>query len=442
MFLLFALIVLINALADNERVILYYRYTVAGLPINMLDLGLGLMFIAAVATMSRPKFLTERTHPMLRWSIGILSVSVLFGVLGALRNDVDLRYWVTIARNVVTLPLCIFLGYHLIRTPRYAWWASYIVVLGSLGSAIFVLMFVRETGEALSSFDRLRATSHGGDAGLWAMAFLAFTVVAGVKFLPMWVSLPLIPFTAICFFSLPHRSGWLTGAATLIFATAMLPRARFGRRVLMSTLVGTGLVVSMVMAVGAYSRLTGKDFGEYISQRLQTLLPGEEGVSKKAWDTRLPGAKRELEIWMQNPLMGQGFGIQMEEEQTGMSTGAGGMRHNVWTASLAESGIFGLLGYTLPPIAAMVLGYRLVRQSPDKGMLYIGALGAVVGFSALLYSVMTLSINVQRHAMPLGLICGMVFRCRAIQLAMAQQSYGFWEPDQPGVGMLEPDALY
>jgi hypothetical protein len=92
----------------------------------------------------------------------------------------------------------------------------------------------------------------------------------------------------------------------------------------------------------------------------------------------------------------------------------------VWTSSLAQSGILGLLGYMVPPVSMMLIGWRLVRQSNDKGLLYMGAMAAVVGCSAFLLSFMTLSINTQRQAISLGLLCGMVYRCRAIQLTMAR----------------------
>jgi hypothetical protein len=438
MFWLFAILVLVNGTVDNEKVILYYRYEIAGLPINMLDFGLAVLFIIALALLNKPKFLVERTHPLLKWNIGILLVSFFLGILGAVRNEVDIRFWVTVARNVLMLPLCIFLGYHLITTPRTAKWATYVMVLASLGSALFVLLFVRETGEslsALSSFDKLRSTTYGGDAGLSAMAFLAFSLVAGARFFPTWVCLVMIPFAAVGFFSLPHRSAWVSGTGTVLFATMLLPRVKFGRKFSIGLVLFLTIVPTMFVAVAAYSKLTGKDFGSYVTRRIRSLLPGEqEEVRHKAWESRLPAIKRELEIWLKNPLMGQGFGIQMHEEANGMLTG--GARHNVWSSSLAESGIFGLLGYTLPPLTAMILGYRLVRQSTDLGTFYLGALGAISGCWALSISFMTLSINTQRQAIPLGLLCGMVYKCRDIQLTIAQQ-YGYSDYAQTGELPLE-----
>ena len=443
MFWLFAILVLVNGTVDNEKVILRYRIDVGGMPINILDLGLGLMFIFAVASLNRAKFQVDRTHPALKWSLAVLIGSFLLGIFGAVRNDVELRYWATIARNVMTLPLCIFLGYHLIRTPRQVGWAAYFMVAASLGSAIFALLFVRETGEQISgltSCDRLRSTSYGGDLGLSAMAVLAFGMVAGARIFPTWVSLMLIPLAGVGYFSVPHRSNWVVGALTLVYAAFFLPRVKFGRRVSVSLALAVGLALCMFVAVGMYSRMTGRDFGEYVAKRLQSLLPGDElGGQRKAWASRLPGAKREFAIWMQNPAMGQGFGIQMEEEATGRSSGYGSFRHNVWTASLAESGIFGLLGYTLPPLFAMVIGYRLVRQAGDRGTLFMGALGSVVGCAALLFSPLTLSINIQRVAIPVGLACGMVFKTRAMQLTAAHQQ-GYLDPgDIPGMPL---DAEY
>jgi hypothetical protein len=168
-----------------------------------------------------------------------------------------------------------------------------------------------------------------------------------------------------------------------------------------------------------------------------SLLPGDQdGVRSKAWDSRLPAIQRELEIWMQNPLMGKGFGIQFEEERTGLSSGRGGFRHNVWSASLAESGPLGLAGYMLPPISAMWVGFLLVRRATDKGTMYVGALAAVVGCATFMLSFMTLSINTQRQAIPLGLICGMVYRCRSIQQALESQGAGYYETGEDSAPLM------
>ena len=110
-----------------------------------------------------------------------------------------------------------------------------------------------------------------------------------------------------------------------------------------------------------------------------------------------------------------------------MSSGHGSFSHNVWTSSLAQSGILGLLGYMVPPISMMLIGWRMIRQSNDKNLLFMGALAAVVGCSAFLLSFMTLSINTQRQAITLGLLCGMLYRCRAIQLTMAREYAGYLE---------------
>jgi hypothetical protein len=429
MFLVFLLVFLVNSLADNDKFILKWRYEVAGLPINVLDFGIVLLLAVALATLNRPKYQTDRTHPLLFWSIGLLAGSLLMGVFGSLANGIPLRFWATGTRNLMMLPLCIFLGYHLISAPRMALWTTWVVVIGSIGSAIFVLLFVRESAEMLNSFDRLRKTSYGGDSGLYAMSFLAFTVVAGIRFAPRLMTWLLIPFLAVCYFSLPHRSSWVAGAGTLLFAMLVLPKVSILRRVGYTWVVQLTVGVCIIIGIGMYSQLTDRDFGQYVEKRLRTLMPWKDedagARDVKAWDSRIPGAVRELKIWMESPLTGQGFGNQADEEKYGFSEGAGGFSHNVWTASLAESGILGLLGYTLPPITMMLIGWRMIRQSNDRNLLFMGALGAVVGCSAFLLSFMTLSINTQRQAITLGLMCGMLYRCRAIQLTMAREYAGY-----------------
>ena len=444
MMLLFAILMLVNYTTDKDRFLFAYRISVGGLPINILD-GLTLLGLAlACFAMTRPTLEGERTHRGLYWVIGFNVLSIILGTVGAMINDVGMREVAWGVRSVGTLAGCVFIGYQVARTPAAAKWAAYVLLVSSALSAVVVLLFVQETGEALqttgTSLDKLRNVSYGGDAGLLAAAFLCFALVDRVRVMPVWASLGVMLVGALGVYSLPHRSGWVMATGTLLFALLWLPRAPAGRKVR----VAGGMVLLMAVVFGiaitAYSRATGRDFQKYLTTRVMSLLPGEQsGVKGKAWSTRTGPALVELQQWLKNPVMGQGFSIQAKLEQE-MGLAGYGFRHNVWTASLAESGPAGWAGYMLPPILCMVVGFRVVRARTDTGTLLVGAMAAVHGCAAFLISFMSFSINLQRQAIPLGLMCGLVLRCRAMQLSYLEQYAGYVEPGQSLMDLEEEHA--
>jgi hypothetical protein len=76
----------------------------------------------------------------------------------------------------------------------------------------------------------------------------------------------------------------------------------------------------------------------------------------------------------------------------------------------------------------------MVRAQTDRTTVMIGAIGALHGVMCLLYCTVTMYLNQQRPAIPLGLICGLLLRVRQIQSAVAEEyagyegAYGGYEP--------------
>jgi hypothetical protein len=133
--------------------------------------------------------------------------------------------------------------------------------------------------------------------------------------------------------------------------------------------------------------------------------------------TRLPGIIAELNLWLESPLIGNGFAVSTRIEA---EEGEMGMNHNVWTSSLAQYGPVGLFAFAVPVIGCMVVGFRLSRTDTDGYMSILGVLATIVALDAFLWATITMSINTQRLAMLVGLMFGMTFRCRAMQLTLAR----------------------
>ena len=63
----------------------------------------------------------------------------------------------------------------------------------------------------------------------------------------------------------------------------------------------------------------------------------------------------------------------------------------------------------------------MVRAQMDLEFTVFGALASITGMCALIWATLSLSINQQRLAMLVGMMFGMAFRCRAMQLTLAKQ---------------------
>ena len=150
--------------------------------------------------------------------------------------------------------------------------------------------------------------------------------------------------------------------------------------------------------------------------RLHSFLPDDQAYTARAWDSRMPGMWIDLAICAEYPLLGGGFGVH---EAHSMRTGeSASTRHTPWTSTLAESGVIGLAAFALAVGGMIVLGTRLARTGLDRWMMLLGAGVACQGVSAFILGWVSLSWNSPRQAIMLGLLLGLVLRCRELALAM------------------------
>jgi len=187
----------------------------------------------------------------------------------------------------------------------------------------------------------------------------------------------------------------------------------------------------------AASAVTGTDFNKKMYDRLLTMLPGDQpGVQKKAWDTRLASSLVELKWWSQSPIIGRRFGIHENQVLSLAPSQVVGLRHNSYTSTLAETGVIGLSAMLLMLGSTFVVGRRMVRAWTDRGSVLVGALAVVTASIFAMLGIMSMSFNQLRGAIPLGVVCGLVLRCRAMQQAalaqQQQQAYGYGNADVEG----------
>ena len=75
----------------------------------------------------------------------------------------------------------------------------------------------------------------------------------------------------------------------------------------------------------------------------------------------------------------------------------------------------GLFAMLLTIVGMGVVSLRLARGTPSRTTLLLAALGYVTAVHMAFHGLTTMSFNMPRCAMLLGLICGLVLRCRAME---------------------------
>lgn len=434
MFILVALLMLIDYTADKEKFLFTYRFNIGSLPINVLDVLIALGCVAGLTRISRRNYPGEKLNPGFKWAVGLLMTACLTGSIGGMVHHTEMREIADMTRNVASLAACIYIGYFSISTLQQARWGAYLLIISSVCSALFVILFMRDSAATLkatsANINELRSVDRGGDSGVAAAAFLAFSAVSGIRFFPRIVGIGLFGLCAVGMFAMPHRSAWLVAVLAVLFATLFLAHASFGRRVAVTA--GLMLLTGVILAAGLtlYANLTGRNVQEYFGVRLRSMLPGvEESKDNKPWETRIPGLTRELGIWTGNPLTGGGFGIQLATEKQTTGISGIGYRHNVWTSALAEGGLPMFLGYFITCWLCLRIGIKLVRLRMDRATVMMGAFAAIHGFISILYAGMTMTFNQQGPAIGLGIVCGLLLRTRDMQLAVTRSYEGYLESE-------------
>ncbi len=438
MFLIF-LLTLANGFLKTEWINTdYLRFNNGTFPINIFDILIAVGIVASLLPKGQFFFETERPHPALGWTFVLFTLAVLGAGLAALSNGAGVRPVITTARNLIEVPILVYLGYRLTPRPHSAVIYSYLMVLTGIGVAVVISLSFSGQAEDLTGgkdIVTVRVIDFVANYAGLAAALLLFSVGSGAK--PLFAPWICVLLAAVCFvgqFSTLSRSDWLAAAAGIIAAIVIMPRYRTGSKIAFSAIVFPVIGIVLFISMLAASAISGKDVVGKMHVRLLTLLPGEHEGDKgaKAWDTRLGGAVAELGLWIRSPLIGRGFGIQDIQQDDAA------YRHNTWTSTLAESGLIGFSAMSLICVGQIVIGRRMIRDRLDRSSVLIGGLGVITGVHFIVHGYCTMSFNQVRWAIPLAVTFGVVVRCRAMQQSMAQQYAGHLPDDYQQMGDIAP----
>jgi O-antigen ligase len=234
-------------------------------------------------------------------------------------------------------------------------------------------------------------------------------------------ALPIMGFCFVGQFGTLSRSDWVSATAAVMSLVVLFPPGERLKKFVGFILAIPVLLASLWIGTVVLSRFSQSDQAATMMNRVKTVLPGfkDDSLSYgKAWDTRTSGIMAELRIWSDSPLLGSGFAYAGARDYGfGDETS---FNHNVWTSTLAKMGLVGLAAYLTPVLGLIVVGRRMVRDKTDKGVVLMGVIVATTGAYMLVLGASTMSFNVERGALVLGILCGVVFRARAMQLQTMQ----------------------
>lgn len=431
--ILFAILMFLNFTLDNE-LLLSFRLEMGGVPINALDILL-VVFLAErciVFVLSSER--ADRIHPLFLWSMILMAASLLFGSLAGMAGNVPMRHFSIAARNLLSVLLATICGYLLVRRSASVRPVVHIWILASVASALAVMILARSQTESIkwgSAFDSLRKIRFGGDAGLVAAGFFVYVTVSRLRFFPLALRALFATIAIAGAFTMPHRGSYLLALATLAFCCLWLPRASKTRRMAFA-FVGTPILLGLLVAgASIMSSMTGRDFKTYvIDKRVKAMLPGfQEETKSTVTGSRLPGILLELRWWSESPIFGKGLAYGESKDTEGAS-----LNHNVWSASLAQTGVIGLAAWWVPICGVFIVGLRMRKNTWDPWFAHIGVIGAIMGLIAFLWGTLSLTINQQRLAIVVGLIFGIAFRARALELTIQNEYAGYLDCSEAGYG--------
>lgn len=401
-----------------------------GAPITVIDLLLGLGLLASLFRGRGDPTLGR--HPMFGVLLTAFTLCTLTGLGVSLAVGNDVHYVVAKLRDFMVFPVTIYLGYRFLGSLNSCNWATRTFVLsGLLNGALLVLYFARGAGKTaeheLTDILNVRTIDFVTEYTGITLAFMLFTRFQRVSYGGiLWSTLVVINCTLGTTVSL-SRSDWAAGFSGLLVAAFLAPvgqRLRQVRRMIavIPLLFGV-LFVGMLIT----SSVTGQDVVGKMYKRVQSMLPGGNSgeTTVKAWDTRLAGIQKDFELFLRNPLLGQGFGIQTSEILRTRQADSASEGHNSWTSTMAETGLLGLTTVATMFIVTWRVGRALVRDAFDRSSLRLGGLAVITCVFCAVHGATTMSWNIARGAIPIGLACGMLLRCRDLQLAAKAQWAGY-----------------
>ena len=402
-----------------------------GIPLNLLDAGLLLGLLATfLPNKQRNLSVYPGGHPLWR-PIVILYLTAVPLALAVGYVKGNLWYFVLAeTRDYLGLPLAAWITYRLLQNQiSIERFMKVFLILAAVASLILIIATAVK-GKQTVQLDDITTIREGniygygvylmGPAACYALyQFLAPTGFQTLsKFWSIFLAIVCLNGVLFTF----YRNSWVAVTVTLVTMLLLLPAGARIRKAFPLLIVGLIGMIMLMVGLWGLSRITQHDLFTPMIERLGTLaqFTSEDQGSGPitAWEGRLTNIFEELDIWIQSPLFGHGFGYWVRFATTGEY---GSFKHNVYTSALALGGPLMLTLILVVLFGPMILGKRIVRQSQYLNHYAAGVLIFIGMVFLALTCAMTMSINSPRPAVFAGVMLGFALRARELQLLMAYQ---------------------
>ena len=391
---------------------LEYRVNV-GFPLGAWDAAmLALIAIGLWRAASRARAVHASTLPVL---LAAFAFATLGGIIVALQNGNATYELLLTFRNFVAVPLSAWAVFAIVdREFDYRIFFRWFAIAGALSGLLVIVFVLGQGGQSrpFSDVNQLRTVDYGTFAALLATVFLTYAitmklVVLGRRFDELALVIAFVGAVATL-----SRSDWVSLVAGIFPILFLVPAA--SRRSLFR-LIGVGVpLLGLGLAIfGALgSAMLDVDLLHIMSDRVATLDPNYAGEieQNRAYDSRLPGAENEIREWFAgNIFFGSGFGWERRD------FAADGSKHNVWTSTLAETGVFGVVAYLVALALLFRAGVMIVsRQTRAPFARAYGVFAITSAVFFFVHGMVTMSFNTLREAVTLGIILGVALKLEAI----------------------------
>ncbi len=421
-FLGFVLIVL-SCLGGTLQ--LEYRLNV-GFPIGAWDASLLALIVVGLWRASiRTGRAYASTVPVL---LASFAIATLGATIVALQNGNATYEFLLTLRNFVAVPLSALSVFAIVdRDFDYRIFFRWFAVAGACSGLLVIVFVLGQGGQSRQPFtdvNQLRTVDYGTFAALLATVFLTYAITMKLVVLGRRLDELALMIAFVGAVATLSRSDWVSLVAGVVPILFLVPAAS-RRSLFRLILVGVPLLAIGLAIFGALgSALLDVDLLHIMSDRVATLDPNYTGElgQNRAYDSRLPGAENEIREWLAgNIFFGSGFGWERRD------FAADGNKHNVWTSTLAESGIFGVVAYLVALVLLFRAGVMIVsrsthssRQPYDPFTRAFGVFSIASAVFFFVHGMVTLSFNTLREAVTLGVILGVALKLDAITSELPQ----------------------
>jgi len=421
------LLLILNIVVSN-RVILAYRLSLAGMPINMIEgaILLTALYVLLVPIETAPMDRTRRNYlwPIVSFWVVACSAGALLGFAEGAHSYrvIQMLKW------SLKMPLSVVLGYFAVRRLRdVRRMIKFISFLSCIVCIIFVIRFSSGSAEyrVTQQSGVIRALHYNYDAMATIAIFVIYSAAVNPRFFSRVTGPVILTMSVIGVLATLTRSTIVSLAVSILAAIGVIPKGyrSYAWKALFTS--GKWVVIAVVLAALLSQFVLGVNVVGTIVGRFK----GAEGAEGSAV-TRWEGAINELKIWLGSTIIfGRGFGTVQEAWDPDIM---GSWGHNGYTATLAKIGIVGFVAMIYPAFVAIHIGRRMVRQI-DPDVRAAGTLMMAGAFYLAILSFLSSGFATESSGVFFGLIMGMGVKCYRFQVVpqtVEQQSEEYYWHEQ------------